>query len=190
LVSSKTPSGLVGVLGPSVRQTNKFGGGGLRRTMAIEIKLLGRQDAGVLAHVAPDVFDDPIDVGRANEFLADPRHHLAVAVDDGLVVGFVSAVHYVHPDKLRPELWINEIGVAATHQRRGLGTQLLRAVFAVVRGLGCTEAWVLTDRANTAAMRLYTAAGSLHEPTDHVMFTFRLDAEAAPNQPLQKTGPA
>ena len=114
--------------------------------MAVEIKLLGRHDAGALAHIAPDVFDDPIDVGRANEFLADPRHHLAVAIEDGLVVGFVSAVHYAHPDKPRPELWINEIGVAATHRGRGLGTRLLHAVFAVARGLGCGEAWVMTDR--------------------------------------------
>src|SRR6516225_10181900 len=113
--------------------------------MAIEVKLLALQDAAVLANVAPDVFDDPIDVARADEFLADPRHHLAVAVDDGQVVGFVSAVHYVHPDKPRPELWINEVGVAATHRRLGLGTRLLRAVFAVARGLGCAKAWVLTD---------------------------------------------
>jgi GNAT superfamily N-acetyltransferase len=155
--------------------------------MTIEIKLLGRQDAGVLAHVAPDVFDDPIDIGRANEFLADPRHHLAVAVEDGLVVGFVSAVHYVHPDKPHPELWINEVGVAATHQRRGVAKRLLHAVFAVARGLGCAEAWVLTDRANPAAMRLYAAAGSPHQSNDHVMFTFRLGAEAAPNPPLPQT---
>ena len=158
--------------------------------MTIEIKVLGPQDAGVLANIAPDVFDDPINVGRTKEFLADSRHHLAVAVEDGWVVGFVSAVHYVHPDKPRPELWINEVGVAATHRRRGLGTRLLHAAFAVARGLGCAEAWVLTDRANTAAMRLYAAAGGPHQPTDHVMFTFRLGAEAAPNRPLQQAGPA
>jgi aminoglycoside 6'-N-acetyltransferase I len=142
----------------------------------IEIKLLGPQDAGVLANVAPDVFDDSIDVGRANEFLADPHHHLAVAIDDGLVVGFVSAVHYVHPDKARPELWVNEIGVAETHQGRGLGKRLMHAVLAAARDLGCAEAWVLTDRSNTAAMRLYAAAGNTEAPTDHVMFTFKLDA--------------
>jgi aminoglycoside 6'-N-acetyltransferase I len=146
--------------------------------MAIEIKVLGPQDTGVLANLAPDVFDDPIDVARANEFLADPRHHLVVAVDNGQVVGFVSAVHYVHPDKPRPELWINEVGVAATHRGRGLGTRLLRSLFGVAQGLGCAEAWVLTDRANTAAMRLYAAAGSTEAPTDHVMFTFRLGGGA------------
>jgi ribosomal protein S18 acetylase RimI-like enzyme len=151
--------------------------------MAIEIKVLGPQDAGVLANVAPDVFDDPIDAGRAAEFLADPRHHLVVAIDNGQVVGFVSGVHYVHPDKPRPELWVNEIGVAPTHQRRGLGKRLMHSLFAVAHGLGCAEAWVGTDRANTAAMRLYAAAGSAAAPTDHVMFTFRLDDGAAPSVP-------
>ena len=151
--------------------------------MAIEIKILGPRDAGVLANIAPDVFDDPIDAGRADEFLADPRHHLAVAVEDGWVVGFVSAVHYVHPDKPRPELWINEIGVAATHRGRGLGTRLLRSLLDLARGFGCAEAWVLTDRANTAAMRLYAAAGSTEAPTDTVTFTFRLDAGAASGVP-------
>jgi aminoglycoside 6'-N-acetyltransferase I len=151
--------------------------------MAIEIKVMGPQDAGILADVAPDVFDGPIDIRRTDEFLADPRHHLVVAVEDGQVVGFASAVHYIHPDKSRPELWINEVSVAATHQRRGLATRLLRSLFAVARGLGCAEAWVLTDRANTAAMRLYSAAGSTEAPTDHVMFTFRLDGDAALRAP-------
>jgi GNAT superfamily N-acetyltransferase len=157
--------------------------------MAIEIKVLGPQDAGVLRHVAPGVFDDPINVRRAEEFLADSRHHLVVAVDEGLVVGFVSAVHYVHPDKPLPELWINEVGVTATHRGRGLGTRLLRSLFDVARVLGCAEAWVLTDRANTAAMRLYPAAGSTEPPSDHVMFTYRLDgaAQGAQDSALRAT---
>jgi GNAT superfamily N-acetyltransferase len=64
---------------------------------------------------------------------------LAVAVDGGLVVGFVSADHSVHPDKPLPELWINEVSVAATHWGRGLGTRLLRSLFDVTRALGCAE---------------------------------------------------
>ena len=147
--------------------------------MAIEIKMLGPQDASVLAHVAPDVFDDPISVGRADEFLADPRHHLVVAIEDGRVVGFVSAVHYVHPDKPRPELWINEIGVAATHRGLGLGTRLLRSLFDVARGLGCVEAHGRCIRPVGQDPGFRAAAGSTEGPTDHVMFTFKLDAGEA-----------
>ena len=143
--------------------------------MAIEIRILRPQDLAVLDRVAPDVFDHPINRERTAEFLNDPRHHLAVAVDEGVVVGFVSAVHYVHPDKPSPELWINEVSVAESHRRQGLATKLLDEIFDLARQLGCTEAWVLTDRENKAAMRLYEGAGAATAPAESVMFTFFLN---------------
>jgi len=144
--------------------------------MEIEIKRLTQDDADALANIAPGVFDDPIAWERAREFLADPRHHLIVAIYDGVIVGFVSAVHYVHPDKPHPELWINEVGVADGYRGRGIGTAVIREALDVGRRLGCEEAWVLTERSNEAAMRLYTSNGGEAAPQDAVMFTFRLDA--------------
>jgi aminoglycoside 6'-N-acetyltransferase I len=143
--------------------------------MTIETKILGPHDAHVLDNVATDAFDHAIDPTGTAAFLADPRHRLAVAIDDGVVVGFVSAVRYVHPDNARPELWINEVGVAPTHHRRGIAQGLLRVVLDEARGDGCTEAWVLTDRTNDAAMRLYASTGGEEHPTDQVMFTYFLD---------------
>lgn len=72
--------------------------------MTISIEILDRDDLDILKNIAPGVFDDRIDLPRTSEFLADPRHHLVVAIDNNLVIGFVSAVHYVHPDKPQPEL--------------------------------------------------------------------------------------
>ena len=144
--------------------------------MKIEIKRLSLDDAGVLANVAPGVFDDPIAWERAREFLADPRHHLIVAIDNGAIVGFVSAVHYVHPDKPQPELWINEVGVADGYRGQGIGGALMRETLAVGRRLGCEEAWVLTERSNEGAMRLYASSGGEAAAQEAVMFTFHLDA--------------
>jgi aminoglycoside 6'-N-acetyltransferase I len=141
--------------------------------MAVEIKILGRGDEQVLANIAAEVFDKKIDKQLSSEFLSDLRHHLAVAIESGQVVGFVSAVHYVHPDK-SPELWINEVSVTSTHRNQGLGKQLLYAMFEAGRAVGCSEAWVLTDRSNTRAMRLYLSAGGTEFPRDQVMFTFKL----------------
>ena len=141
--------------------------------MTVDIRILGPGDAEVLARLAPEVFDKPIDARWSAEFLADARHHLAVAVEDGVVVGMATAVNYVNPDK-PPELWINEVGVASTHHRRGLGKRLLQALLARARELGCGEAWVLTDHANTAARRLYSAAGGREAPDPALMFSFRL----------------
>ena len=141
--------------------------------MTLDIRHLGPDDEPVLRQVAPGVFDHEVDPALAAEFLRDPRHHLVVAIEDGSVVGFASGVHYVHPDK-PAELWINEVGVAPSHQRRGLGKRLLHAIFARGRELGCREAWVLTSHANGPAVRLYEAAGGVDMADPPVMFTFRL----------------
>src|SRR5580700_5146552 len=134
----------------------RVNGGG--DSMAVEIKVLQRGDDSILMNSAKDVFDNPIDPDLTREFLADPRHHIVVAVDDGLVVGFASGVHYIHPDK-PPELWINEVAVAPTHRRRGLGKAVLRALLEVGHAHRCAVAWVLTDRKNAAAMALYSSLG-------------------------------
>jgi len=144
----------------------------------IDIRLLGAGDERVLERVDADAFDDPIDTGRAREFLSDPRHHVAVAIDDGVVVGFASGVHYVHPDKPVPELWVNELGVASTHRQRGIGKAVLDCLLDAGRALGCTQAWVLTERDNVPAMRLYASIDGAQAPSDHAMISFLLDRPA------------
>lgn len=141
--------------------------------MSVEIRHLGAGDEQVLERVDPGVFDHAIDPALVAEFLGDRRHHLVVAVDAGTVVGFASGVHYVHPDK-PAELWVNEVGVAPSHQRQGLGKRLLQALFDRGRALGCREAWVLTSHANGPAVRLYEAVGGVDMADPPVMFTFRL----------------
>ena len=141
--------------------------------MSHSIHVLGPGDAEVLGRVAPEVFDEAIDPEYAAEFLADPRHHLVVALDEGIVVGFASGVHYIHPDK-PPELFVNEVGVAPTHHRRGIARELLQALFAQGRAAGCREAWVGTDVSNTTARGLYASAGGVEAPEPFVMVTFDL----------------
>lgn len=139
------------------------------------IRVLGRGDAHLLDDVAAEVFDEPIDPRWRDEFLADPRHHIAVALLEGRVVGMATGVHYVHPDK-PPELWVNEVGVAPAQQRRGIGLRLLRALFEHGRSLGCEDAWLGTEPDNTAARRLYAAAGGKEQPMVYVTFSLEADA--------------
>lgn len=139
----------------------------------MEIRLLGRGEAHVLDHVAPEVFDKPVVPRLRDEFLADARHHLVVAIDAGVVVGFASGVHYVHPDK-PAELWIGELAVTPALQRHGVGRRLLGALIDHARALGCVEAWVLTEPYNQAAVALYASTGMVRTAADPVMFTVEL----------------
>ena len=142
--------------------------------MPLEIMILRPGSEAILDRIAPDVFDNALRSDLVAEFLRDERHHLVVAVDQDLVVGFVSGVHYVHPDK-PAEMWINEVGVAPSHQGQGVGKAMMQALLRHAERLGCREAWVLTDRSNHAAMRLYASTGGHEAPQESVMFTFFLD---------------
>jgi ribosomal protein S18 acetylase RimI-like enzyme len=141
--------------------------------VTIPIRPLGPADTALLTRVAPGVFDHDLQPALIREFLGDSRHHLVVAIDGDIIVGFASAVHYVHPDK-PAELWINEVGVAPTHRRQGLAQRLLQTLFELGTRLGCREAWVLTSPANQAALQLYEAVGGRRMQDPPAMFTFRL----------------
>lgn len=141
----------------------------------VEIRRIGRDEIAVLDRVADGVFDRPVQERWTRAFLDDARHHLVVAIDDGVVVGMASAVDYVHPDKA-PQLWINEVGVAPTHRRRGIGRRLLDELLAHAREPGCTEAWLGTEEDNVAARRLYEGAGGKAE--SFVLYSFPLGKRA------------
>jgi aminoglycoside 6'-N-acetyltransferase I len=138
----------------------------------VVVRMLGPGDASVLDRVAAGVFDHDVVPESAREFLEDPRHHIAVALENERVVGMASGIHYVHPDK-PAELWIDEVGVAPPHRRRGLAKELLRCLMAHGTALGCREAWVLTETENAPARSLYESLGARREP-DPACYSFRL----------------
>jgi GNAT superfamily N-acetyltransferase len=142
----------------------------------VEIVMLETGNEVLLRNVAADVFDNPVDSRLAAEFVRDSRHHMAVAIDDGQVVGMASGVHYVHPDK-SPELWVNEVAVSPAYRGQGVGRRLVERLCRRGRELGCVEAWVLTDHGNPAAMRMYAGAGGVEHPVPVAMFEFKLAAD-------------
>jgi ribosomal protein S18 acetylase RimI-like enzyme len=141
----------------------------------ILIRRLGRDDLSILERVAADVFDFEVDARLSAEFLADPRHHLMVALADGKVVGFASGVHYIHPDK-PAELFVNEVGVAPVYRHRGIGRRLLSALLEHGKAMGCRQAWVATEPQNAPARALYASAGGKESPGPFVMVLFELEA--------------
>jgi ribosomal protein S18 acetylase RimI-like enzyme len=47
-----------------------------------------------------------------------------------------------------------------------LGKAVLRALFEVAKAHDCTDAWVLTNRSNAAAMALYSSVGGTEGADD------------------------
>jgi ribosomal protein S18 acetylase RimI-like enzyme len=135
------------------------------------IKKLTSADISLLMNVADDVFDNSVNQKLSAEFLNDPRHHIVVAIVDEQIVGFASAVHYIHPDK-PTELWINEVGVAEKHQNKGIAKAIMKELFQLGKKLSCEVAWVLTESDNLPANKLYQSVGG--EKSETVMYEFNL----------------
>lgn len=126
--------------------------------MNIVIKVLGPADLDLLCSADTEVFDNPVDPQLAAAYLARDDYVIALAVDGGKVVGMASGLIYFHPDK-QPEFFVNEVGVADSHTRRGIAKNLMRSILDWARGKGCSYCWLGTEDDNDAANALYKSIG-------------------------------
>lgn len=123
--------------------------------MTADIVRLAPDNTALLARVADDVFDDEIVPERVAALLAESGHLMLIAVEDGLVVGQIAAIVHRHPDQ-PAELYVDNLGVAPSHHRQGIGRRLLEAAMELGRGLGCEACWVGTEVDNAPARGLYS----------------------------------
>lgn len=110
--------------------------------MPFEIKILKAGDERDLKDVASWAFDNPIDKRALEDILNNNRQHIAVAVDQGVLVGFASAIVYNGPEKPAPELWINEIIVAEHSQYQEIGKALMRELQKLALELNVSKAYI------------------------------------------------
>src|SRR5262245_20853067 len=122
--------------------------------MAVDLKRLSQGDMHVLDNVADGVFDEPIALDRLRRYLAEPNHLMIVAIDDGLVVAQCAAVVHYHRCTVT-ELYVDGVGTAPSHLRKGIARRLMAAMFDWGRELGCKESWLGTETDNVAANALY-----------------------------------
>ena len=137
--------------------------------MTFHLHRLRPGEQSLLHHVAPDVFDEPMQSDRLAAYLASPGHLMVVALDGDLVVGQCAGVIHAHPDKVT-ELYVDEVGTATSHLRHGIATAMLVDLFAWSREFGCQEAWLGTEIDNVAANGLYQSLGADGTPMQYYEF--------------------
>lgn len=121
--------------------------------MTISITRIASADQ-IAGPIAEDVFDHEVTADRLAAYLAEPQHMLVLAFDGETVVGQCRGLRLLHPDQ-GAALYIDNLGVAPSHHRRGIGRSLVVELMAWGRERGCVEAWVLTEPDNEPARALY-----------------------------------
>jgi aminoglycoside 6'-N-acetyltransferase I len=127
-------------------------------TNTIAIHRITPANTVLLDDIAPDVFDAPIDATRLSAYVAERNHALFIATDADTVVAQGRGMVHHSPDEA-PVLYIDNFGVAPTHQRRGIGTRLFAALRAWAKDEGATTVWLATETDNEQAKAFYAALG-------------------------------
>ncbi|WMT86931.1 GNAT family N-acetyltransferase [Pelagibacterium sp. 26DY04] len=137
----------------------------------ILVRVIGEADLDLLLSADTSVFDEPVKPDLAKAYLAHPDYLIALATDGDKVVGMATGLFYFHPDK-HPEFYVNEVGVAESHQRRGIGKKLMAVLLDAAAARGVTYGWVATETDNLPARSLYEAIGG--KSVDMVYFELNL----------------
>jgi ribosomal protein S18 acetylase RimI-like enzyme len=94
------------------------------------------------------------------KLLARPENVLIVAEQDGVPVGFLLAYLLDRVDRDQKMVCLYEIDVAESYRQRGIGRAMIETLKSLCKHENAMEAWVITDRSNLAAVRLYQSTGA------------------------------
>ncbi|MEO0635793.1 MAG: GNAT family N-acetyltransferase [Pseudomonadota bacterium] len=140
----------------------------------VEICWLHDDNRNLIEKADIELFDNPIKPEELDRFLASPTHHMGMAVADGVLIGFISAVEHFHPDKA-PELFLSELSVLPNHRRRGIAKALVEALLDFGARRGGVHVWVLTETDNEAAAATYSSVRDVIRQERPAMFGWDLE---------------
>ena len=112
-----------------------------------------------------------------SRFLLNPLNLLIVAQERDEPVGFVIAHQLQRIDGESSKMFLYEIGVAASHRRRGIASALINELDRICQDGSFISMFVLTNRSNIPATGLYSKTGGSVENSDDLMFTYDYSEE-------------
>jgi ribosomal protein S18 acetylase RimI-like enzyme len=129
----------------------------------VRIKVVTTGNLSVLDHVADDVFDNVIEIGRARACVRSPDYRLIVAMAGNLVIGQVRGFLQRQPDD-DAWLYIDNLGVNEQWRRRAIARLLVERLIRWGRQKGAALVWLGSAPHNEEAMHFYRALGFNAEP--------------------------
>jgi ribosomal protein S18 acetylase RimI-like enzyme len=132
--------------------------GGALDPPSIPVRLLGPDDVGAVEVLHDELFPGTHTPGHRLVSSADGFHLRLLAERDGELLGYVAVER--QPDGTG---YIDYVGVAPEHRRRGVGAELIRGGVAALRTIGCESTHLTVREHSEAARALYSSLGFIEE---------------------------
>ncbi|MCL2015449.1 MAG: GNAT family N-acetyltransferase [Defluviitaleaceae bacterium] len=123
-------------------------------------------------NLAPVLTELEIDFGRLCEFLKFPHNLVFVAKIGNEICGFIYGYSLMSLDS-PPQLFVYSVDVLEKYQNLGIGTKLFQYVVDFSRENGFAECYVMTDKANKRACRIYEKAGGKNDYDDEIIYVVK-----------------
>ncbi|HMC12978.1 MAG TPA: ribosomal protein S18-alanine N-acetyltransferase [Gallionellaceae bacterium] len=120
--------------------------------MELSLRQMDREDVGEVMRIERSIYPHPWTVGNFTDSL-DFRYVCKVAELDGVMIGYSVLMPSLE------EAHLLTIGIAAEHQRKGIGGELLGRMMAIAHDSGMCRVILEVRPSNTAALALYRKGG-------------------------------
>ena len=118
-----------------------------------------------------------LDSESAREFLRGAGNLAFAAKLGGEVVGLAYGYVLTRLDGKGPQFHIYSVDVHSGHRNKGIGSGLVRFVADYARENGFSECFVITEKSNGSACRVYEKAGGKSEFEDEIVYVMDFEKE-------------
>ena len=132
--------------------------------MNLSFELLQEKDIPQLQEVVEGWTD--YNPQQIKAFLSEQQNIAHVAKLDDTLIGLIYGYSLTRMDGKAPQFFIYSVDIHPAYQDKGYGSQFVWFVVDWARENGFCESWVLTDKDNPRACRVYEKAGMKHSMND------------------------
>lgn len=137
----------------------------------ITVKRLQVGDEVIAAEVLQTFFLEP-QHDHMEIFLANSLNYLLVAYWETLAVGVLLGYELQRPETPQPKFFAYEMEVLEAQRGRGIGKAIINEFKRYCKEHNASEMFLVTNRSNIPAMRLYSSTGGIQEGEDNVLFVY------------------
>jgi len=105
-------------------------------------------------------------------FLTDNKVYAFGAKLNNIIIGAIYAYSLTRVDN-EPMLYIHDVGILPEYQNSGIGSRFIKYVIDYAKENGFSKCFLITEKKNSRACRIYEKAGGRSENEDDIVYNFR-----------------
>ena len=107
-----------------------------------------------------------------SQMLENDMNYIIACIDNEKIIGFVLAYELQRYDGKNNMMYIHEVEILEAYRGKGIGKQLMGMVKEICQSKKMSKAFVITNKSNTGAVRLYESTGGMGLDDDSIVYWY------------------